>query len=208
VADPIEFAKKYEQAGADVLFMLDIDGKNREKFLQIVQKVANTIHIPLYVGGGIRTIADMKNTLKNGADKVAITSAAIDNRDLLKEANTAIGNDTLILSIDAKKVSSYTWHAFTAGERVDYGLDAIDWAKHRETEGQSEILLNSIDADDVIQGHDIALSTAAAEAVDMPVIASGRAGKIEDFQTVLHDTRLDAPLAASVLHYDDINIAP
>src|SRR5699024_6448952 len=103
VADPIEFATKYEQAGADVLFMLDIDGKDREKFLQIVQKVANTIHIPLYVGGGIRTIADMKSTLKNGADKVAITSAAIDNRDLLKEANTAIESDALILSIDAKR---------------------------------------------------------------------------------------------------------
>lgn len=207
VADPIEFATKYEQAGADVLFMLDIDGKNREKFLQIVQKVANTIHIPLYVGGGIRTIADMKNTLKNGADKVAITSAAIDNRDLLKEANTAIGNDALILSIDAKKVSSCTWHAFTAGGRVDSGLDAVDWAKLGETEGASEILLNSIDADGVKKGYDIALNTAVAEAVDIPVIASGGAGKIEDFQTVLQDTGVDAALAASVFHYDDINIA-
>src|SRR5699024_11439229 len=104
-----------EQTGADVLFMLDIDGKNREKFLQIVQKVANTIHITLYVGGGIRTIADMKNTLKNGADKVAIKSAAIDNRDLLKEANTEIVNDTIILSIDAKNVSSYTWYDYIVG---------------------------------------------------------------------------------------------
>src|SRR5699024_8335857 len=137
VADPIEFATKYEQAGADVLFMLDIDGKNREKFLQIVQKVANTIHIPLYVGGGIRTIADMKNTLKNGADKVAITSAAIHNRDLLKEANTAIGNDTLILSIDAKNVSSCTWHAFTAGVSFNSEHAEFDCAKHGATEGSS-----------------------------------------------------------------------
>src|SRR5699024_4062697 len=125
VADPIEFAEKYEQAGADVLFMLDIDGNNREKFLQIVQKVANTIHIPLYVGGRIRKSADMKNTLTNGADKVAITSAAIDNRDLLKEANTASGNYTLILSIDDKKVSSCTCHVFTAVVRIVYVLVAI-----------------------------------------------------------------------------------
>src|SRR5699024_2920643 len=135
VADPIEFATKYEQAGADVLFMLDIAGKNREKFLQIVQKVANTIHITLYVGGGVRTIADMKNTLNNGADEVASTSTAIDNADQLKEAITSICNDALILSFDANEVSSCTWHAFTAGGRVDSGLDAVDWAKLGETEG-------------------------------------------------------------------------
>src|SRR5699024_898712 len=172
VADPIEFATKYEQAGADVLFMLDIDGKDREKFLQIVQKVANTIHIPLYVSGSIRTITDMKSTLKNGADKVAITRAAIDNRDHLKEANTAIESDALILSIDAKKVSSCTWHAFTAGGRVDSGLDAVDWARHGETEGASEILLNSIDEDGDQKGYDLELKSAVADAVDIPVIAS------------------------------------
>src|SRR5699024_10286525 len=141
--------------------------KNREKFLQIVQKVANTIHIPLYVGGGIRTIADMKNTLKNGADKVAITSAAIDNRDLLKEAYITLVYDTLILFIDSKNVSSCTWHALTAGCRVDSSLNAIDWAKLGETEGASEILLNSIDADGVKKGYDIALNTAVAESVDI-----------------------------------------
>src|SRR5699024_1965732 len=103
VADPIEFATKYEQTGADVLFMLDIDGKNREKFLQIVQKVANTIHIPLYVGGGIRTIADTKNTLKNGPDKVAIMSAAIDNRDHIKEANRAQQHRIIIIFNHAKR---------------------------------------------------------------------------------------------------------
>src|SRR5699024_8816825 len=143
----------------------------------------------------------------NGADKVAITSAAIDNRDLLKEANTAIGNDALILSIDAKKVSSCTWHAFTAGGRVDSGLDAVDWAKLGETEGASEILLNSIDADIPKNGKYSVLNTGGGETIDSPVIETGSAGKIEEFAPLLQDTSVDASLVASVFHYHHINTA-
>lgn len=206
VADPVELATKYENDGADVLFMLDIDGKDRKQFLDVLKKVRAAIDIPLYIGGGIRTMADIQTTLNSGADKVSITSAAIDNRDLLPDAKEKFGSDVLILSIDAKKISAHTWHAFTAGGRVDSGLDVLDWAAIGESAGASEILLNSIDADGIKAGYDLTLNKVVAEAVDIPVIASGGAGKTEDFHTVLRETNVDAALAASVFHYEDIHI--
>ena len=206
VADPVSLAKQYELDHADELFVLDIGGENRDIFLQIVRNIASEIQIPLYVGGGIRTLDDAKAVLNAEATKVAITSAAIGHPELLQEVSKKYGKERLILSIDAKKVAQNKWHAFTSGGKRDSGLDAIKWAKRGEELGVSEILLNSIDADGVKDGYDLTLNQAVKEAVNIPVIASGGAGEMEHFKTVLTDGNADAALAASVFHYDEINI--
>lgn len=206
VADAIELAKQYELDHADVLFVLDITGEDRPAFLQIVTNIANAIQIPLYVGGGIQTIENVAEVLEAGATKVSITSAAIDRPELLKEASEAFGKDRLILSIDAKEIAPNVWHAFTRGGKNDSGLDVIEWAKRGEELGVSEILLNSIDADGVKEGYDLALNQAVKAAVNIPVIASGGAGEMEHFRQVLTEGTVDAALAASVFHYDEIHI--
>lgn len=205
VANPIELAKQYELDDADVLFLLDITG-DRARFLQIVKDIAATIEIPLYVGGGIRTVDDVAAVLDAGAAKASITSAAIDNPHLLKEASDRFGKDSIVLSIDAQKIASNKWHAFTGGGKNDSGLDVVEWAKHGEILGVSEILLNSIETDGVKDGYDLALNKAVTEAVSIPVIASGGAGELEHFMSVLTDGNANAALAASVFHYDEINI--
>lgn len=207
VANPVELAVKYEKDGADVLFLLDISGDDRDTFLQIVREIREKTTLPLYVGGGIRKIEHMKETLAAGATKISITSAAISNPELLKEAAERFGTDKIILSIDAKKITDGKWHAFTNGGKKDSGLDVIEWAKMGENLGVSEILLNSIDMDGVKEGYDLALNKAVSEAVSIPVIASGGAGKIEHFVTVLKEGYASAALAASVFHYDEIKIS-
>lgn len=207
VAEPVSLAKKYEADGADILFLLDITGSDRNQFLQIVENIRQSTTLPLYVGGGIRTIEDAEATLTAGATKVAITSAAIDHPELLSHIARQFGSDKLILSIDAKRVDTHTWHAFTQGGRKDAELDVIEWAVRGEQLGASEILLNSIDADGVKDGYDIALNQAVTNAVTIPVIASGGAGTIEHFQHVLTEGGAHAALAASVFHYDEINIS-
>lgn len=206
VADPIDLAKQYDVDQADTLFLLDITGKDKAQFLQLVKDIKAAIDMPLYVGGGIRSVADVEAALAAGANKVSITSAAIDNPNLIKEATEACGTDTVVLSIDAKKIADNKWHAFTSGGKKDSGFDVIDWAKRGEELGASEILLNSIDADGVKEGYDIPLNQAVAEAVGIPVIASGGAGEMEHFTTVLSEGKANAALAASVFHYDEINI--
>lgn len=207
VAEPVSLAKKYEADGADVLFLLDITGNDRAQFLQIVKDVRETTSLPLYVGGGIRTTNDVAETLAAGATKVAITSAAIDRPELLSDVRSQFGSDKLILSIDAKRVDDGAWHAFTQGGRKDSGLDVIEWAKRGEQLGASEILLNSIDADGVKEGYDLPLNQAVSSAVNIPVIASGGAGTIDHFITVLTESGVKAALAASVFHYEEINIS-
>ena len=206
VANPIDLAKNYDVDQADTLFLLDITGKDKAQFLQLVKDIKAAIDMPLYVGGGIRSVADVEAALAAGASKVSITSAAIDHPDLIKEATETCGTDTVVLSIDAKKIADNKWHAFTSGGKKDSGLDVIDWAKRGEALGASEILLNSIDADGVKEGYDIPLNQAVAEAVNIPVIASGGAGEMEQFTTVLSEGKANAALAASVFHYDEINI--
>lgn len=206
VADPVSLAKKYEIEHADELFILDITGNDRPAFLQIVKEIAAAVRIPLFVGGGIQTVEDVAAVLETGATKASITSAAITQPNVLKEAIDIFGGDKLILSIDAKEVAPNTWHACTNGGRVDSGLDVIEWAKRGEELGVSEILLNSIDADGVKDGYQLPLNQAVAEAVSIPVIASGGAGEMEHFVTVLTEGKVDAALAASVFHYEEINI--
>lgn len=206
VADPVTLAKNYELDHADNLFLLDISGSDRQTFLNIVKKIASEVNIPLFVGGGIRKIEDIEEVLQVGAAKVSITSAAIENPTLLKEAVEKFGGEKIVLSIDAKRVSDHTWHAFTKGGKHDSNIDVVEWAKQGEEYGVSEILLNSIDADGVKNGFDIVLNKMVSEAVQIPVIASGGAGELEHFQVVFTETNVQAALAASVFHYGEIAI--
>lgn len=206
VAEPVALAKQYEQDGADILFLLDISGDDREVFLQIVRSIHEATDIPLYVGGGIRTVEHVGETLTAGATKVSITSAAIANPKLLKDAANQYGSEKIILSIDAGKVANQEWHAFTSGGKEDSGLDVIAWAKQGEQFGVSEILLNSIDTDGVKNGFNIPLNKAVTAAVNIPVIASGGAGTIEHFIEVLNGGYAARALAASVFHYDEISL--
>lgn len=206
VAHPVELAKKYDREGADVIFLLDITGDDRKAFLSIVKDISKAITTPLYIGGGIRSVDDVKETIAAGATKVSITSAAIDHPLLIKESAEAVGFDKIVLSIDAKEVAPNKWHAFTKGGKEDSQLDVIEWAKKGEELGASEILLNSIDTDGVKTGYDLTLNKAVSKAVSIPVIASGGAGEVNHFKEVLQIGKADAALAASVFHYDEINI--
>lgn len=206
VEDPLTLAKKYEQEDADELFILDISGKDRDNFLEIVKEIADNISIPLSVGGGIRSVDDVAAVLNAGAKKASITSAAIDNPDLLKNAALKFSSERIVLSIDAQQVADNKWHAFTSGGKKDSGLDVIEWAKQGEKLGVGEILLNSIDTDGVKNGFNIELNKAVNNAVDIPVIASGGAGEMNHFKDVLTEGLANAALAASVFHYEDIII--
>ncbi len=206
VADPIALAKNYEKQGADVLFVLDITGNDRETFLNIIKSITSELSIPVIVGGGIRTLEDVAEVLDAGAYKASITSAAITDPNLLKLAAEKYGSEKIVLSIDAGRVDENTWHAFTQGGINDTGLDVIEWAKKGESLGVGEILLNSIDTDGVKDGYQIKLNQAVSNAVSIPVIASGGAGKLEDFHTLFAETNVTSALAASVFHYNEINI--
>lgn len=205
VADPLTLAKKYESDGADVIFLLDISGKDRKRFLEIVRTIRKELSLPLYVGGGIRSVEDVEDVLAAGATKASITSAAIQHPELLKESVDAVG-DKIVLSIDAKQVAESTWHAFVQGGKKDSGRDVIEWATFGEASGVSEILLNSIDTDGVKDGFHLPLIRAVKKAVSIPIIASGGAGEMEHFKTVLTAGKADAALAASVFHYDLFSI--
>lgn len=206
IANPVELAIQYETDQADCLFLLDISGSNRAAFLNIVKEISDKTSFPLFVGGGIRSIEDVGKALQAGAQKVSITSAALEQPTFLKEAVNVFGEDRIILSIDAKSVDTNKWNAFSKGGKQDTGMDVIEWAKQGEQFGVSEILLNSIDADGVKSGYNLALNEAIANAVDIPVIASGGAGELDHFREVLHESNVNAVLAASVFHYDEINI--
>ncbi|MGM8365409.1 imidazole glycerol phosphate synthase subunit HisF [Virgibacillus sp. W0181] len=207
VDDPVTLAKQYDLDFADELFMLDITREERATFLDLVKQVANEISIPLTVGGGIRSLEDIDEVLQAGAHKISITSAAIEDPELLQKAVEKYGSERIALAIDAKKVGENKWNAFTKGGRNDSGLDAIEWAMQGEKFGVSEILVNSIDADGEKSGFDIALNKAMADAVNIPIIASGGAGELDHFREVLTDGNADAALAASVFHYEEIIIS-
>ncbi|MDR0909342.1 MAG: imidazole glycerol phosphate synthase subunit HisF [Spirochaetaceae bacterium] len=203
--DPVEMAGRYNDEGADELSFLDIGAsyKSRETLLNIVEKVAKEVFIPLCVGGGIRSVDDMRRAMNAGADKVEVCTAALERPELLSEMEAAYGKQCVVLSIDAKRVGN-TWHAFTHGGRNDSGIDVVEWAERATKLGAGEILLNSIDADGTGAGYDLELIAAVNNTVSVPVIASGGAGTLEQIFEAASIS--DAVLAASLLHFNKTTI--
>ncbi len=207
--DPVEIAKAYDKAGADELVFLDITASSdaRETVIDMVREVAKQVFIPFTVGGGIRTVDDFKVLLREGADKISINSSAIARPELIYEASQKFGSQCVVVAIDAKKQEDEEcWHVYKNGGRVDVGLDAIEWAKKAEELGAGEILLTSMDCDGTKAGYDIELTRRIAEAVSIPVIASGGAGNMEHFCEALTKGKADAALAASLFHYKELEI--
>lgn len=207
--DPVEVGKAYGQAGADELVFLDITASSdaRAIKLEMVRKVAETVFIPFTVGGGIRTVEDFKMILREGADKIAVNSAAIMNPDLITEAALKFGRQCVVVAIDAKRRADGSgWNIYKNGGRVDMGIDAIEWAMKADRLGAGEILLTSMDCDGTKDGYDIELTRTVAENVSIPVIASGGAGNKEHFYEALTEGKADAALAASLFHYKELEI--
>ncbi len=207
ISEPVVLAKKYNELGADELVFYDItaSAEGRKLFTEVVEKVANEVFIPLTVGGGISTVEDFSRVLKAGADKVSVNSSAVKNPQLIKEASVKFGNQCVVLSIDVKRVDG-RFRVFVKGGREDTGLDAIEWAKKGEELGAGELVINSMDTDGVKEGFDIELLEAIGKVVNIPIIASGGAGSIEDFEEVFKVEGVDAGLAASIFHYGQIEI--
>lgn len=209
VSDPVTLAEYYSDCGADELVFYDItaSSEGRKLFTDILTRAASRVFIPLTVGGGISTLGDFDRVLKCGADKVSVNSGAINNPDIIEQAAKLYGSQCVVLSVDAKRVGG-SYRVFAKGGRVDTGLDAIEWIKRGENSGAGEIVLNSIDTDGVKNGFDLEMLRAASDVVKIPVIASGGAGKMEDFLTLFRTLdRVDAGLAASVFHFGEIKIS-
>jgi len=200
--DPVEQAHLYDEMGADELVFLDISAtpEGRETTAEIVRQVADQVFMPLTVGGGIRTIEDVRRILLAGADKVSINSAAVKTPELLTAAARRVGSQCVVLAIDARRVGDGRWEVFVSGGRKATGLDAVEWARRGVALGAGEILLTSMDGDGTLGGYDLPLTQAVTEAVNVPVIASGGAGRVEDFAAVLTTAGADAALAASLFH--------
>lgn len=207
--DPAEVAAAYDREGADELTFLDINASadSRATQLEWVRQVACKVFIPFTVGGGIRTVEDFRAILREGADKVAVNSAAIMNPGLISEAAEKFGSQCVVVAIDAKRREDGSgWNIYKNGGRVDMGLDALEWAVRAEKLGAGEILLTSMDGDGTRAGYDLELTRAVAESVNIPVIASGGAGKPEHFYEALVEAKAEAVLAASLFHYRELEI--
>lgn len=207
--DPVEIAKAYDAAGADEIVFLDITASSdeRETVVDMVRKVAANVFIPFTVGGGIRTVEDFKVLLREGADKISINSSAINRPELIREAAEKFGSQCVVVAIDAKKRADGTgWNIYKNGGRVDVGIDAVEWAKKVDALGAGEILLTSMDGDGTKAGYYLELTRAIAEAVSIPVIASGGAGTLEHFYEALTEGKADAALAASLFHFKELEI--
>ncbi|OGG14647.1 imidazole glycerol phosphate synthase subunit HisF [Candidatus Gottesmanbacteria bacterium RIFCSPHIGHO2_01_FULL_39_10] len=206
--DPVMLAEKYDKDGADELVFLDITAtvENRDILLDVVQNTAKKVTIPFSVGGGIRSVEDMRLILKNGADKVSVNTGAFKNPRLINDCANAFGNQCVVLSMDVKKIGKNYWSVFINGGRTNTGISAVKWAKKAVSLGAGEILLTSIDSDGTKKGFDIELTRNVSQAVSVPVIASGGAGKMEDFANILKDGQADAALAASVFHFGKYTI--
>lgn len=206
--DPVELAATYDIEGADELVFLDITAsvEERKAMLDVINKTAGEVFMPLTVGGGISTVDDIRNALRAGADKTSVNSAAVKNPQLIAEGAKLFGSQCIVLAIDARRCGENKWDVYVHGGRTPTGIDAIEWAKQGVALGAGEILLTSMDADGTKNGYDIPLTKAVSEAVNVPVIASGGAGKLEDFYEVLTEGGADAVLAASVFHYKTFTI--
>lgn len=224
--DPVEQAKLYDEAGADELVFLDITATHeaRKTVMELARAVADRVFIPFTIGGGIRTVDDMRGILRAGADKISINSAAVRNPEGISQGAEAFGSQAVVVAIDARRVneqsdshsqftihnSEFTlpkWEVYISGGRTPTGLDAVEWAKEAERRGAGEILLTSMDGDGTQEGYDIALTRAISEAVSIPVIASGGAGSLYHFAQALTEGGADAALAASLFHYKQLTIA-
>lgn len=207
--DPVELAERYNAQGADELVFLDITASSdaREILADLVARTARKVFIPLTVGGGIRSVADARKILLSGADKVSVNTAAVHRPELIRELSQEFGAQAVVLAIDARRARERRWSVYTKGGRYDEGIDAIEWAAQGESLGAGEILLTSMNTDGVQAGFDCKLTRAVVEATSVPVVASGGAGKPEDFVAVLTEGRADAALAASVFHYGKYTVA-
>jgi len=206
--DPVESAIAYDAAGADELCFLDITAshENRGTILDVVQRTAEACFMPLTVGGGVRTTDDIRNLLLAGADKVSIMTAAVNNRDFVREAAEKFGSQCIVVAIDAKQVAPNRWEIFTHGGRKPTGLDAIQYAKEVVALGAGEILLTSMDRDGTKSGFDITLTRAIADAVNVPLIASGGVGNLDHLVDGIRDGHATAVLAASIFHFGEFTI--
>ena len=205
--DAVELGKLYSEQGADELVFLDITAtvERRKTFSELVRQIAAEINIPFTVGGGINTIEDIETLLNAGADKVSINTAAVKNPQILTDAARNFGSQCIVLAIDAKRIGAY-WKVFTSGGRAATDLDAVQWARDAVDLGAGEILLTSMDADGTKNGFEIDLTRLVSESVNVPVIASGGAGRAEHFAEIFEDGKADAALAASVFHFREIEI--
>lgn len=201
--DPVEVARRYDEQGADELTFLDITASSdaRNIILHVVEEVANQVFIPLTVGGGVRSVEDVRRLLNAGADKVSMNTAAVNNPELVAEASGKVGSQCIVVAIDAKAVAPGVWHVFTHGGRNDTGLDAVEWARRVAALGAGEILLTSMDRDGTKSGFDLALTRAVSDAVPIPVIASGGVGNLDHLADGVSQGRADAVLAASIFHF-------
>ncbi|HAI34376.1 MAG TPA: imidazole glycerol phosphate synthase subunit HisF [Alcanivorax sp.] len=211
--DPVEVARRYNEAGADEITFLDITASHegRDTTLDMVERMASQVFIPLTVGGGVRTIQDIRNLLNAGADKVGINSAAVKNPEFVREAAERFGSQCIVVAIDAKKVSGESeanrWEIFTHGGRNPTGIDAVEWARRMTDYGAGEILLTSMDRDGTKNGFDVALTRAISDAVPVPVIASGGVGNLQHLVDGVIQGGADAVLAASIFHFGEYSIA-
>src|SRR5215204_4421975 len=205
VGDPVELALRYNEQGADEMVFFDITASahGRTTMVEVIERTADQCFMPLTVGGGLRSVADMYTMLRAGADKVSINSSALANPDLIREGAEKFGSQCIVVSIDAKKVAAERWEVFSHGGRKATGLDAVEWAKRAVSLGAGEIVLNSIDADGTKAGFDLEITRRISETVSVPVVASGGAGKLEHMADVLEQGKADAVLAASIFHFGE-----
>ncbi|MBA3031820.1 MAG: imidazole glycerol phosphate synthase subunit HisF [Gammaproteobacteria bacterium] len=206
--DPVEIARRYDEQGADEITFLDITASSdaRDIILHIVEAVASEVFIPLTVGGGVRKVEDVRRLLNAGADKVGMNTAAVQNPQLVADAAAKVGSQCIVVAIDAKQTSPGKWEVFTHGGRNNTQLDAIDWARKVAELGAGEILLTSMDRDGTKNGFDLTLTRAVAEAVAIPVIASGGVGNLQHLADGVTEGRADAVLAASIFHYGEYTV--
>ncbi len=205
--DPVEIAARYDEQGADEVCFLDITASSDERdiLLHVIEAVAERVFIPLTVGGGVRKLEDVRRLLNAGADKISINTAAVQNPDLVREASGVVGNQCIVVAIDAKR-SGAGWEVYTHGGRKPTGLDAVQWAQRMQAAGAGEILLTSMDRDGTRDGFDLALTRAVSDAVGVPVIASGGVGSLEHLAEGVIEGHADAVLAASVFHFGEFTV--
>jgi len=205
--DPVEIAARYDEQGADEVCFLDITASSDERdiLLHVIEAVAERVFIPLTVGGGVRKLEDVRRLLNAGADKISINTAAVQNPDLVREASGVVGNQCIVVAIDAKRAGA-GWEVYTHGGRKPTGLDAVQWAQRMQAAGAGEILLTSMDRDGTRDGFDLALTRAVSDAVGVPVIASGGVGSLEHLAEGVIEGHADAVLAASVFHFGEFSV--